>query len=52
MVEDYTNAFLVWACILLFCGLFAIWVKFGLFAALATGFVADRCIGRPATDRR
>ena len=44
MVEDYTNAFLVSAFVLVFMGLFAIWVFWGLLMAGLIGWTADRLI--------
>jgi hypothetical protein len=44
MVEDYTNAFLVSAFVLVFMGLFTIWVFFGLVMAGLIGWTADRLI--------
>ncbi|QIE40716.1 hypothetical protein G5B39_01270 [Rhodobacteraceae bacterium SC52] len=51
-VEDYTNAFLVTACGLVFCTLFALWAMYGLFAALAVAWVADRALLRFMTRQR
>jgi len=47
MVENYTNAFLVSAFVLVFLGLFAVWAFWGFVAAMATGWAADRVIGHP-----
>lgn len=37
-VEDFTNAFLVMAGLLLFMGLFAVWAIFGYVVSLLSGF--------------
>lgn len=49
---NYTNAFLVSFGGVLFIALFAIWVIWGLLAALVSGWVADKVISRriPQSD--
>jgi hypothetical protein len=44
MVEDYTNAFLFSAGVLVFMMLFAIWAIWGLIMAALIGWGADRLI--------
>lgn len=44
MVEDYTNAFLFSAGVLVFMMLFAIWAIWGLFMAALVSWGADRLI--------
>lgn len=44
MVEDYTNAFLVSLCVLVFLALCTIWAVSGLLTAVAVSFAADRLI--------
>ena len=44
MVEDYTNAFLVSAGVLVFLMLFVIWAFWGLFIAGLVSWGADRLI--------
>ncbi|WP_226779293.1 hypothetical protein [Oceaniglobus trochenteri] len=46
MVEDYTMAFLVSAFCLTFLVLCAIWVIWGLMAAVISGWAADRALNR------
>lgn len=43
-VDDYTNAFLVSAGVLLFMVLFAIWALWGLLVAGLVSWAADRLI--------
>jgi hypothetical protein len=43
-VEDFTVPFLVSFFVLVFIALFAIWALWGIVAACATGWLADRCI--------
>jgi len=43
-VDDYTNAFLVSAGVLVFMALFAIWAFWGLLIATLISWAADRLI--------
>ncbi len=43
-VKDFTLPFLVSVSVLIFIGLITIWVVWGLIAACAAGWLADRCI--------
>ena len=43
-VENYTNAFLVWAGVLIFCTLVALWAIYGYLAPLAAAWATDRSI--------
>ncbi|WP_157937585.1 hypothetical protein [Oceaniglobus roseus] len=52
MVEDYTNAFLVSAFVLVFMALFAIWAAWGLLAAGGAGWCADRLLRLGAARAR
>lgn len=45
-VENYTNAFLVSAFVLIFVALFAIWAAFGLVFAGLCSWIADRLMTR------
>ncbi|PTX56733.1 hypothetical protein C8N43_1395 [Litoreibacter ponti] len=44
-VEDFTGAFLVFAGLLLFMGLVALWAAFGYVISLITSVVVHRAIG-------
>ena len=42
--QDFTLPFLISVSVLIFFGLFTIWVVWGLIAACAVGWLTDRCI--------
>ena len=44
MAPDYTNAFLVSACVLCLTVLIGIWAVFGFLAAVLAGYATDRII--------
>lgn len=50
MVENYTNAFLVSAFVLVFLVLFTIWALWGMLTAMGVSWVAGRLM-RPGAGR-
>lgn len=51
MVENYTNAFLVSALVLVFLALFTIWALWGMLTAVGVSWVAGRLM-RPRRPRQ